>query len=76
MDTQYTDGISGALIIHPSDPAPEGFPTWDEELVVELSDIYHIFSPIITAQYLSVSFLLAFKPCNTHCCFRDPDQYH
>ncbi|KIP03947.1 ferroxidase/laccase group [Phlebiopsis gigantea 11061_1 CR5-6] len=53
FDTQYTDGISGALIVHPSDPAPKGFPTWDEELVVELSDVYHTFSAAIVEQYLT-----------------------
>lgn len=41
---QYTDGITGALIIHPSEPAPAGFPTWDEDLLVEMSDVYHGFS--------------------------------
>lgn len=56
VDTQYTDGISGALIVHPSDPAPKGFPTWDEDLVVELSDVYHTFSTAIVGPYLSVRY--------------------
>lgn len=54
-DTQYTDGVTGALIVHPTFPDPPGFPTWDEELVIELTDVYHTFSTILNAQYLSPS---------------------
>ena len=50
----------GALIVHPSDPAPKGFPTWDEELVVELSDVYHTFSAAIAQQYLAVCIIHPF----------------
>lgn len=53
VDTQYTDGIEGALIVHPRS-YPQGFPTWDEDLVVELTDVYHLFSTNISSQYLSV----------------------
>lgn len=53
VDTQYTDGIEGALIVHPRS-YPHGFPTWDEDLVVELADLYHLFSTNISSQYLSV----------------------
>ena len=53
MDTQYTDGVTGALIVHPTS-YPSGFPTWDEDLVVELTDVYHTFSSDIVSQYLSV----------------------
>ncbi|GJE96101.1 multicopper oxidase [Phanerochaete sordida] len=52
-DTQYTDGITGALIVHPTAPNPPGLPTWDEELVVQLTDVYHTFSTVLNEQYLS-----------------------
>ncbi|CAL1697521.1 unnamed protein product [Somion occarium] len=51
--TQYTDGITGALIVYPSDPAPRGFPTWDQDLVVQVNDLYHTFSSVLLAAYLS-----------------------
>ncbi|KIP03948.1 ferroxidase/laccase group [Phlebiopsis gigantea 11061_1 CR5-6] len=53
FDAQYTDGISGALIVHNTDPAPAGFPTWDEEVVLQLSDIYHRSSYSIIADYMA-----------------------
>ena len=59
-DTQYTDGITGALIVHPASPPPEAFPTWDGELVVQLADLYHTFSSVLLASYLSVR-----KLCST-----------
>ncbi|EKM52908.1 uncharacterized protein PHACADRAFT_100639 [Phanerochaete carnosa HHB-10118-sp] len=52
VDTQYTDGIEGALIIHPTS-YPSNFPTWDEDLVVELADVYHTISSTIVSEYLS-----------------------
>ncbi|EKM52892.1 uncharacterized protein PHACADRAFT_261563 [Phanerochaete carnosa HHB-10118-sp] len=48
-DTEYTDGIEGALIVHPRSYPPK-FPTWDEDLVVELTDVYHTFSGVIAAE--------------------------
>ncbi|KAI0069818.1 Cupredoxin [Panus rudis PR-1116 ss-1] len=51
--TQYTDGISGALIVYPTDPAPKGFPSWDQDLVVQVNDWYHTFSTELLAAYLS-----------------------
>ncbi|EKM52883.1 uncharacterized protein PHACADRAFT_261553 [Phanerochaete carnosa HHB-10118-sp] len=48
-DTEYTDGIEGALIVHPRS-YPPNFPTWDEDLVVVLTDVYHTFSGIIAAE--------------------------
>ena len=54
--TQYTDGVTGALIVYPTDPAPKGFPSWDQELVVQLSDLYHTFSSELLAAYLSVCY--------------------
>ena len=61
VDAQYSDGISGALIVHNTDPAPAGFPTWDEEVVLQLSDIYHRTSYDIIADYMSVSHTLFFS---------------
>lgn len=51
--TQYTDGITGALIVHPTSPPPSNLPTWDEELVVQINDWYHDQSSVLLAQYLS-----------------------
>lgn len=51
--TQYTDGITGALIVHPTNPPPD-FPTWDEELVIQVSDWYHDMSESLLVDYFSV----------------------
>lgn len=40
--------------MHNTDPAPAGFPTWDEEVVLQLSDFYHRSSYDIVADYMSV----------------------
>ncbi|CAL1697520.1 unnamed protein product [Somion occarium] len=53
FSSHYTDGITGALIVYPSDPAPRGFPTWDQDLVVQVNDLYHTFSSVLLAAYLS-----------------------
>lgn len=63
--TQYTDGISGALIVHPTDEAlPAGFPTWEpaSEVVVQMADLYHTFSADLLDAYLSVRFLPPLRP--------------
>ncbi|KAF8524707.1 multicopper oxidase 2A [Hysterangium stoloniferum] len=52
VSTQYTDGITGALIVHPS-TTPSGFPSWDEELMVQMADWYHDMSEDLLAQYFS-----------------------
>ncbi|GJE98919.1 cupredoxin domain-containing protein [Phanerochaete sordida] len=51
--TQYTDCITGALVVHPASPPPVAFPSWDGELVVQLADLYHTFSSVLLASYLS-----------------------
>lgn len=51
--TQYTDGISGGLVVYPTDPAPKGFPSWDHDLLVQMNDLYHTFSSVLLAEYLS-----------------------
>ncbi|GJE96134.1 multicopper oxidase [Phanerochaete sordida] len=52
LDTQYTDGEAGALIVHPK-AYPAGFPTWDEDLVLQLADNYHELSAAIIPSYLN-----------------------
>ncbi|PCH37424.1 multicopper oxidase [Wolfiporia cocos MD-104 SS10] len=49
-ETQYTDGIVGALIVHSKE---EDVPTYDEDLVLQLSDLYHGFSPDILEYYFT-----------------------
>ncbi|KAI0063945.1 hypothetical protein BV25DRAFT_1801547 [Artomyces pyxidatus] len=51
--TQYTDGVTGALIVHPTAPAPSGLPQWDEEIVIHMADWYHNMSSDLLAEYLS-----------------------
>ncbi|KAI0696184.1 multicopper oxidase 2A [Cytidiella melzeri] len=53
VSTQYTDGMTGAFVVHPSDPAPKNFPTWDGELMVQMADLYHDFSQDLLDDYLS-----------------------
>ncbi len=36
--TQYTDGITGALVVHPTETNPNTLPTWDDEIVIQVSD--------------------------------------
>ena len=36
--TEYTDGITGALIVHPTAPNPSTLPTWDAEIVIQVRD--------------------------------------
>ncbi|GJJ09696.1 hypothetical protein Clacol_003920 [Clathrus columnatus] len=50
--TQYSDGITGALIVNPTE-SPLDFPTWDEELVIQLSDWYHDMSEALLLDYFS-----------------------
>ncbi|KAA1477561.1 multicopper oxidase 2A [Dentipellis sp. KUC8613] len=51
--TQYTDGVSGALVVHPSAPSPSGLPEWDHDLVVQMSDWYHDQSEDLLEQYFN-----------------------
>ncbi|ORY66655.1 Cupredoxin [Leucosporidium creatinivorum] len=48
--TQYTDGVTGAFIVHGKN---ETVPSYDAEIVVQLSDLYHGFSTDLLRQYLS-----------------------
>ncbi|EMD36964.1 multicopper oxidase [Gelatoporia subvermispora B] len=41
--TQYTDGITGALIVHGKN---ESVPSYDGDLVIQMADLYHLFSPV------------------------------
>ncbi|GAA5919729.1 hypothetical protein JCM5296_000104 [Sporobolomyces johnsonii] len=48
--TQYTDGIIGALIVHPRN---QSAPTYDGEISLQIGDLYHRFSSDLLQQYLS-----------------------
>ena len=39
--TQYSDGVVGALVVHPSQTVV-GWPEWDEDLLVQMADWYHL----------------------------------
>jgi hypothetical protein len=61
VSTQYTDGLTGGFVVHPSNAAgqqPKNFPTWDGEIMVQMADLYHNFSQVLGAAYLSVRTLL------------------
>jgi FtsP/CotA-like multicopper oxidase with cupredoxin domain len=36
--TQYTDGITGALIVHPTAANPATLPSYDNEIVIQVKD--------------------------------------
>ncbi|KZT04954.1 multicopper oxidase [Laetiporus sulphureus 93-53] len=46
--TQYVDGITGALVVHGKD---EEVPSYDEDLVIQISDLYHGFSTDLLEYY-------------------------
>ncbi|KAH9980737.1 multicopper oxidase-domain-containing protein [Russula compacta] len=50
--TQYTDGVTGALIVHPTQNTST-LPTYDDEIVIQMADLYHNLSQILLAEYLS-----------------------
>ena len=52
---QYTDGIAGALVVHPTAAAPSNFPTYDYDVVIQFDDWYHTLATILEEQLLSVS---------------------
>ena len=51
MSTQYTDGLSGAFIVH--NRTEKLVAQVDGELSIQLSDLYHRFSDDLLVQYLS-----------------------
>jgi iron transport multicopper oxidase len=53
--TQAADGLTGGLVVHPTHSNTTV--TFDEEIVVHLSDLYHENSKVLTEKYISVSFL-------------------
>ncbi|KIJ37532.1 multicopper oxidase [Sphaerobolus stellatus SS14] len=53
--TQSTDGVSGALVVHPTLLPPLDFPTWDEDVVVQVADWYHDSSEDLLVDYFSFS---------------------
>ncbi|KAI0285717.1 multicopper oxidase-domain-containing protein, partial [Russula brevipes] len=52
LSTQYTDGVTGALIVHPTQNTST-LPTYDDEIVIQMADLYHDQSQILLADYLS-----------------------
>ncbi|KAI0705390.1 multicopper oxidase [Earliella scabrosa] len=48
--TQYTDGITGALIVH---GANESIPAHDGDLVIQMADLYHDLSPALLNFYFT-----------------------
>ncbi|KAI0942998.1 hypothetical protein AcV7_002262 [Taiwanofungus camphoratus] len=48
--TQYTDGIVGALVVHGKN---ESVPSYDGDLVLQLSDLYHGFSAALLNYYFT-----------------------
>ncbi|KAH8994229.1 multicopper oxidase 2A [Lactarius akahatsu] len=53
LSTQYTDGITGALIVHPTAQNPTTLPAYDDEIVIQMADLYHDESQVLLADYLS-----------------------
>lgn len=51
--TQYSDGVVGALIVHPSQDVV-GWPEWDEDLLVQLADWYHTLSSELLELFMRV----------------------
>uniref|UniRef100_D8PNE0 Multicopper oxidase n=1 Tax=Schizophyllum commune (strain H4-8 / FGSC 9210) TaxID=578458 RepID=D8PNE0_SCHCM len=50
-NTQHTDGLYGAIVVHDQ---PAATPPYDGgDLVLLLSDLYNTWSPLLTAEYLS-----------------------
>jgi hypothetical protein len=49
----YSDGLVGPIIVHsPNETVPE----YDQDIIVQLSDVYNTWSPTLLAGYLAVSF--------------------
>ncbi|TBU24763.1 multicopper oxidase [Dichomitus squalens] len=48
--TQYTDGIVGAFVVHAKN---ESVPSYDGDLVIQMSDLYHGWSPDLLAFYFT-----------------------
>lgn len=55
---QYSDGIVGGIVVHPTAPPPPGLPLWDEDLLVILQDWYHVYTEALLVEYFSVSFII------------------
>jgi len=54
-DLQYTDGVIGPLIVHPTAGNPPAIPAYDEEIIIQLSDWYHQLANTYLNTFLSVS---------------------
>lgn len=53
--TQYSDGVVGALVVHPSQDVV-GWPAWDEDLLVQMADWYHTFSTELLELFMRVRY--------------------
>ena len=54
-NTQHTDGLYGAIVVHDQLAAAHAYAHDGEDLVLLLSDLYNTWSPLLAAKYLSVS---------------------
>ncbi|KAJ6478933.1 extracellular multicopper oxidase [Mycena sanguinolenta] len=53
IDNQYSDGVVGPLIVHPTAGNPPLIPVYDAEMIVQLSDWYHQLAASYVATFLS-----------------------
>ncbi|KAJ6478941.1 Cupredoxin [Mycena sanguinolenta] len=53
FDNQYSDGVVGPLIVHPTAGNPPLIPVYDAEMIVQLSDWYHQLAASYVATFLS-----------------------
>lgn len=78
--SQYNDGAFGPLIVHSS--AEPYLDEYQGDMIVFLSDWYHTFSNILTAQYLNATGVVyapvangtdhePIRPCNTTECYEN-----
>ncbi|KIJ37210.1 multicopper oxidase [Sphaerobolus stellatus SS14] len=52
---QYTDGVIGGIVVHPTARSPPGLPTWDEDVLVVMQDWYHQTAESLLVEYLSAA---------------------
>nr|AAR82933.1 multicopper oxidase [Auricularia auricula-judae] len=52
--TQYTDGVTGAFIVHPTN-ATVSAPTYDTDSLIQVGDMYHTISDKLLAAFTSPS---------------------
>lgn len=63
--TQYSDGVVGALVVHPLQTIV-GWPEWDEDLLIQMADWYHTFSTELLELFMRVRALIRpFEPLSS-----------